>query len=155
MRDYHRDMGQLIQKHGGTLEQFAGDSLMVIFNDPIKVEDPAARAVRMAVEMRERFLQTMQPWKKRGHDIGLGLGIAHGYATIGAIGFEDRIGYGVIGRVTNMAARLCSEAKAGQILISQPVFALVEEVVEVEDAGELTLKGFHRPVPACSVIRLK
>jgi class 3 adenylate cyclase len=155
LRDYHRDMGQLIQKHGGTLEQFAGDSLMVIFNDPIKVDDPAARAVRMAVEMRERFLQTMQPWKKRGHDIGLGLGIAHGYATIGAIGFEDRIGYGVIGRVTNMAARLCSEAKAGQILISQPVFALVEEVVDVEDAGELTLKGFHRPVPACSVIRLK
>ena len=155
LREYHREMGRLIHAHGGTLEQFAGDSLMVIFNDPVVVDDPAERAIRMALEMRERFGQTMLPWKKRGHDIGLGLGIAHGYATIGAIGFEDRIGYGVIGRVTNMASRLCSEAKAGQILISQPVFALVEELVEVEDAGELSLKGFHRPVPACSVIKLK
>ncbi len=155
LREYHREMGRLIHAHGGTLEQFAGDSLMVIFNDPVVVDDPAACAVRMAVEMRSRFAQMMLSWKKRGHDIGLGLGIAHGYATIGAIGFEDRIGYGVIGRVTNMAARLCSEAKAGQILISQPVFALVEELVEVEDAGELTLKGFHRPVAACSVIKLR
>ncbi len=155
LRDYHREMGRLIDAHGGTLEQFAGDSLMVIFNDPVVIDDPAGCAVRMAVEMRERFAQMMQVWKKRGHDIGLGIGIAHGYATIGAIGFEDRIGYGVIGRVTNMAARLCSEAKAGQILISQPVFALVEELVEVDDAGELSLKGFHRPVPACSVVKLK
>jgi class 3 adenylate cyclase len=156
LREYHRDMGRLIHAHGGTLEQFAGDSLMVIFNDPVVIEDPAACAVRMAVEMRECFAQkTVLPWKKRGHDIGLGLGIAHGYATIGEIGFEDRIGYGVIGRVTNMASRLCSEAKAGQILISQPVFALVEELVEVEDAGELTLKGFHRPVAACNVVKLK
>jgi class 3 adenylate cyclase len=155
LREYHREMGRLIHAHGGTLEQFAGDSLMVIFNDPVVVDDPAERAVRMAMEMRERFAQMMLPWKKRGHDIGLGLGIAHGYATIGAIGFEDRIGYGVIGRVTNMAARLCSEAKAGQILISQPVFALVEELVEVEDIGELSLKGFHRPVAACTVIKLK
>ena len=119
------------------------------------IDDPAGCAVRMAVEMRERFAQMMTPWKKRGHDIGLGIRIAHGYATIGAIGFEDRIGYGVIGRVTNMAARLCSEAKAGQILVSQPVFALVEDLVEVEDAGELSLKGFHRPVPACGVVKLK
>jgi class 3 adenylate cyclase/CheY-like chemotaxis protein len=155
LRDYHREMGRLIHSHGGTLEQFAGDSLMVIFNDPVVVDDPAERAVRMAVEIRERFVQMMLPWKKRGHDIGLGLGIAHGYATIGTIGFEDRIGYGVIGRVTNMAARLCSEAKAGQILISQPVFAQVEELVEVEDVGELSLKGFHRPVPACNVVKLK
>jgi adenylate cyclase len=153
--DYHRAMGRLIHSHGGTVEQFAGDSLMVIFNDPVVIEDPAACAVRMAVEMREAFSQMMVPWKKRGHDIGLGLGIAHGYATIGKIGFEDRIGYGVIGRVTNMAARLCAEAKAGQILISQPVFALVEDLVEVEDVGELALKGFHRPVPACNLVKLK
>jgi class 3 adenylate cyclase len=153
---YHGDMGRLIHAHGGTLEQFAGDSLMVIFNDPVVIEDPAWCAVRMAVEMRECFAQkTVLPWKKRGHDIGLGLGIAHGYATIGQIGFEGRIGYGVIGRVTNMAARLCSEAKAGQILISQPVFAQVEERVDVEDVGELSLKGFHRAVPACNVVRLK
>jgi len=137
------------------LEQFAGDSLMVIFNDPIVIEDPAACAIRMAVAMRERFVQTMVRWKKRGHDIGLGIGIAHGYATIGQIGFEDRIGYGVIGRVTNLAARLCSEAKEGQILVSQPVFALVEDLVEAEDAGQLTLKGFARPVSACSVVKLK
>ena len=133
LRDYHRDMGQLIHEHGGTLEQFAGDSLMVIFNDPIVIDDPAACAIRMAVAMRERFVQTMVPWKKRGHDIGLGIGIAHGYATIGQIGFEDRIGYGVIGRVTNLAARLCSEAKEGQILVSQPVFALVEDLVDIQE----------------------
>jgi class 3 adenylate cyclase len=155
LRDYHRDMGRIIHAHGGTLEQFAGDSLMVIFNDPIVVDGPAERAVRMAVEMRTQFQQTVAPWKKRGHDIGLGLGIAHGYATIGAIGFEDRIGYGVIGRVTNLAARLCAEAKADQILVSQPVHALVEELVDVEPAGELMLKGFHRPVTAMSVLQLK
>jgi len=153
--DYHREMGKLIHEHAGTLEQFAGDSLMVIFNDPIVIEDPAACAIRMAVAMRERFTQMMLPWKKRGHDIGLGIGIAHGYATIGKIGFADRIGYGVIGRVTNLAARLCSEAKEGQILVSQPVFALVEDLVEAEDAGQLTLKGFARPVSACSVVKLK
>jgi adenylate cyclase len=155
LRDYHRDMGKLIHEHGGTLEQFAGDSLMVIFNDPIVIEDPAGCAIRMAVAMRERFAQMMVPWKKRGHEIGLGIGIAHGYATIGAIGFEDRIGYGVIGRVTNLAARLCAEAKEDQILVSQPVLALVEDLVEAEDAGQLTLKGFARPVSACSVVRLK
>ncbi len=155
LRDYHREMGRLIDQNGGTLEQFAGDSLMVIFNDPVEIENPAACAIRMAIEMRERFGQMMHPWKKRGHDIGLGIGIAHGYATIGAIGFESRIGYGVIGRVTNLAARLCSEAKEDQILISQQVFALVEDLVEVEAAEQLTLKGFARPVSACNVIALK
>ena len=155
LREYHREMGRLIHAHGGTLEQFAGDSLMVIFNDPVVVDDPAGRAIDMTVSMRMRFDEVVQPWRKRGHDIGLGMGVAHGYATIGAIGFEDRIGYGVIGRVTNMAARLCSEAKAGQILISQPVYALVEEKVEVEEIGQLTLKGFHRPVVAYAVLKLK
>ncbi|MGH8678549.1 MAG: adenylate/guanylate cyclase domain-containing protein, partial [Burkholderiales bacterium] len=155
LREYHTAMGRIIDAHEGALEQFAGDSLMVIFNDPVIVDDPAARAVRMAVEMQQRFKILMQEWKKRGHEIDLGIGVAHGYATIGAIGFEARIGYGVIGRVSNMAARLCNEAKAGQILISQPVLALVERLVEAEEIGEVSLKGFARPVAAYNVLRLK
>ena len=155
LRDYHGEMGQIIDAHGGTLEQFAGDSLMVIFNDPLPVEDPAVRAVRMALEAQRRFQELMSPWRKRGHEIDLGIGVAHGYATIGAIGYQARIGYGVIGRVSNLAARLCAEAKPGQILISQPVFAQVEHKVEAEDIGQVSLRGFLRPVPAYNVIRLQ
>jgi adenylate cyclase len=155
LQNYHREMGGLIDAYEGTLEQFAGDSMMVIFNDPVTVEDPAGRAIRMAVEMQQRFAELMVPWRKRGHDIALGIGIAYGYATIGAIGFEARVGYGVIGRVSNLAARLCAEAQPGHILVSAPVYALVERIVEVEEIGPLQLKGFARPVAAYNILRLK
>ena len=155
LRSYHGEMGRLIDVYQGTLEQFAGDSMMVIFNDPVIVEDPAIRAVRMAVEMQQRFAVLMMAWQKRGHDIALSIGIAHGYATIGTIGYETRIGYGVIGRVTNLAARLCSVAQRGQILASLPVFELVEAVVDLEEIGQVELKGFARPVVAYEVTGVK
>ena len=155
LRTYHGEMGRLIDSYQGTLEQFAGDSMMVIFNDPVMVEDPASRAVRMALEMQQRFAELMTAWIKRGQDIALSIGIAHGYATIGAIGYETRIGYGVIGRVTNLAARLCSVAQRGQILVSVAVFELVESVIETEDMGQVDLKGFARPVVAYRVLRAK
>ena len=155
LRSYHGEMGRLIDSYQGTLEQFAGDSMMVIFNDPMIVEEPAIRAVRMALDMQQHFAALMTAWQKRGHDIALSIGIAHGYATIGTIGYENRIGYGVIGRVTNLAARLCSVAQGGQILISVTVFELVESVVETEDVGQVALKGFARSVVAYSVLRAK
>ena len=155
LRAYHGEMGRLIDAYQGTLEQFAGDSMMVIFNDPAIVEDPAIRAVRMALDMQQRFGELMTAWIKRGHDIALSIGIAHGYATIGMIGYETRIGYGVIGRVTNLAARLCSVAQRGQILVSLPVFDLVDAVVETEEIGQVELKGFARPVVAYGVLRAK
>jgi class 3 adenylate cyclase len=156
LRDYHAVMGRTIDEHGGTLEQFAGDGLMVIFNDPVAVENPVACAVNMATAMQARFRHLTVDWLKRGHEIGLGIGIAHGYATIGAIGYEARIGYGVVGRVSNLAARLCAEAKSGQILISQSAYALVEGSIPVKQEGLLSLKGFVRPVLAYSVrTRLK
>ncbi len=128
---------------------------MVIFNDPVIVEDPAIRAVRMALDMQQRFAELMTAWMKRGHDIALSIGIAHGYATIGTIGYENRIGYGVIGRVTNLASRLCSVAQRGQILASLPVYELVEAVVDVEEIGQVDLKGFARPVVAFEVTGVK
>ncbi len=155
LRTYQGEMGRLIQAYDGTLEQFAGDSMMVIFNDPVIVEDPAPRAVRMAIDMQRRFEELMLAWRKRGHDIALGIGIAHGYATIGAIGYESRIGYGVIGRVTNLAARLCVEAKPGQILIAAPVYAQVEDAILAEEIDQINLKGFVRPVAAYRVLGLK
>ena len=155
LRTYHGEMGKLIDAYQGTLEQFTPDTMMVIFNDPVIVEDPAIRAVRMALEMQQRFAELMTAWIKRGHDIALSIGIAHGYATIGTIGYETRIGYGVIGRVTNLATRLCSVAQHGQILISVAVFELVESVVEAEDFGQVDLKGFTRPVVAFQVLRAK
>jgi len=155
LRSYHREMGAAIEEHGGTLEQLSGNTMMVVFNDPVMVEDPAARAVRMAVEMQQRFGDLMGDWRKRGHDIALGIGIAHGYATIGAIGYEARLGYGVIGRVTNLAERLCTEAGPGQILVTAPVYALVDDFVEVSDAPRVDMEGFARPVTAYCVVRLK
>src|SRR6185295_13330623 len=155
LREYHAAMGQLIMEHEGMLECFIGDGMMVLFNDPVPVPDPQARAVRMALAMRERFGAIANAWSKLGYDIGMGIGIAQGYATIGAIGFEGRWDYGSIGTVCNLAARLCGEAKAGQILLPQRVFAMLEKIVEVEPVGELALKGFHRPVPAYNVIGIK
>jgi class 3 adenylate cyclase len=155
LREYHEAMGRLIFQFEGTLERFAGDGLMVFFNDPLPCPDPAARGVRMAVAMRDRAGELAAAWRKRGHELGFGVGIALGYATLGKIGFEGRLDYGAIGPVTNLASRLCDEARGGQILVSQRVLAAVEDLVEAEPAGEYTLKGFHRPVPAYNVLRVK
>ena len=148
-------MGQVIVEHQGTLERFTGDGMMIFFNDPVPVDRPAECALRMAVAMRERVAQLGAAWRKRGYDLGLGVGIAQGYATIGAIGFEGRWDYGAIGTVTNLAARLCGEAKGGQILVSSRVAGAVEELADLEDVGTMTLKGFLRPVPTFNVVGLK
>jgi class 3 adenylate cyclase len=155
LREYHASMGELILAHEGTLERFTGDGMMVFFNDPVPVPNPAERAVRMTVAMRERVDELAAKWRKRGYALDLGVGIAEGYATIGAIGFEGRWDYGAIGTVTNLAARLCGEAKPGQILVAQRLLAAVEDAVETEPAGELALKGFQRPVTAYNVLRLR
>jgi class 3 adenylate cyclase len=153
LREYHGEMGRVILAHEGTLERFAGDGMMVFFNDPVPVPDAAARAVRMALMMHERLTPLAMKWCKRGYDLQFSAGIAQGYATIGAVGFEGRWDYGAIGTVTNLAARLCGEAKPGQTLISQRVLASVEDFAEVEPVGELQLKGFLKPVPAYNVVR--
>jgi len=155
LREYHAEMGALILEHEGTLERFTGDGMMIFFNDPMPVPDAPARAVRMAVAMRGRVDELLVKWKKRGYDLDLGVGVAQGYATIGAIGFEGRLDYGAIGTVTNLAARLCGEAKPGQILIAQRVYGAVDDSVEVEELGGLTLKGFSKSVPAFNVLRLR
>jgi class 3 adenylate cyclase/CheY-like chemotaxis protein len=155
LREYHAAMGDLIFQHEGTLERFAGDGMMVFFNDPVPLPDPGGQAVRMALAMRERAAQLAVGWRKRGYDLGFGMGVAMGYATLGRIGFEGRFDYGAIGSVTNLASRLSDEASAGQILISRRVSSAVEEVVEVESIGRLTLKGFQRPIEAFNVVRLK
>ena len=153
--EYHACLGTLIHKHEGTLDKYAGDGLMVLFNDPVPCDQPAIRAVRMAVEMRDAVGTLAGKWKKFGHQLGFGMGIAHGYATIGRIGFEGRYDYSAIGSVVNLAARLCGEAQAGQILVEPKVFMAIEDVVDAETVGELTLKGFHRPVIAYDVRALR
>jgi adenylate cyclase len=155
LREYHAEMGRLILQHEGTLERFTGDGMMVFFNDPVEVPNPAERAIRMAVAMRDVVGALAARWRKRGWDLALGVGIAQGYATIGAIGFEGRMDYGAIGTVTNLAARLCGEAAGGQILMSARVAAVVENLVEADDVGPLTLKGLARPVPVWSVRGLR
>jgi len=152
LREYHAEMGRLILEHEGTLERFTGDGMMVFFNDPVPVANAPELAIRMALAMRERAQQLDVGWRKRGHDLGMGIGIAQGYATIGAIGFEGRLDYGAIGTVTNLAARLCGEASATEILVSQRVAGAVEHLVSMETLGPLTLKGFARPVPAFRVL---
>ena len=155
LREYHAEMGRLILEHEGTLERFTGDGMMVFFNDPVPVENPAERAIRMAIAMRDNVRDLRVKWKKRGVDLDLGVGIAQGYATIGAIGFEGRMDYGAIGTVTNLAARLCGEAKPGQILVSQRMLGMVEDLVEASEVGELSLKGFSKPVSAFNITSLK
>jgi class 3 adenylate cyclase len=155
LREFHGAMGELILKHEGTLERFTGDGMMIFFNDPVEVADHAERAVRMAVEMRERVAVLVSKWKSRGWDLALGVGIAQGDATLGAIGFDGRWDYGAIGTVTNLAARLCSEAKAGQILLSSRMASLVEGLVEAEEVGSLMLRGLKKPVPAHNVTGLR
>jgi len=155
LHEYHAAMGELIAAYEGTLEHFAGDGMSIFFNDPLPVANPAERAVRMALAMRERVAPLKLKWRKRGHELDFGVGIAQGYATIGAIGYEGRWEYGAIGSVPNLAARLCGDAKPGEILASQRVLASVEDWAETESAGELALKGFHRPMPAFRILRLK
>jgi class 3 adenylate cyclase len=155
LREYHAAMGEVILAHEGTLERFTGDGMMIFFNDPVPVPNPHELAVRMAIEMRERVIGLLERWRRLGFSLDFGVGIAHGYATIGAIGFEGRWDYGAIGTVTNLAARLCGEAAPGQILISRRLLGLVEELVDAEPVGDLTLKGFSRPVPTFSVRRLR
>ena len=155
LREYHAAMGALILEHEGTLERFTGDGMMIFFNDPVVVPDPAARAVRMALAMRARVEDLRAGWSKHGWDLHVGMGIAQGYATLGAIGFEGRWDYGAIGTVTNLAARLCGEAQPGQTLISRRVLATLDDAVQAEPVGELTLRGFSRPVTALNVIAWK
>ena len=155
LREYHAAMGRLILGHEGTLERFTGDGLMVFFNDPVEVPNPAERAIRMALAMRDVVADLAARWRKRGWDLALGVGIAQGYATIGAIGFEGRLDYGAIGTVTNLAARLCGEAAGGQVLVSSRVAASVEDLIDADEVGPLALKGLSRPVPIWSVRGLK
>jgi class 3 adenylate cyclase len=155
LRDYHAATGKLILEYEGTLERFTGDGLMVYFNDPVPVPDAPERAVRMALAVRDRVGAMSRDWAARGYELSHAIGIAQGYATLGAIGFEGRWDYGAIGTVTNLAARLCAEAAGDQVLVSQRVAASVESLVEVEPAKALSLKGFHRPVPACAVRGLR
>jgi len=155
LRAYHREIGRLIGVHEGTIEHFSGDGVMIIFNDPVDLPDPAMSAVRLAIDIRDAVARLAEGWKRSGYTLNCGLGIAQGFATIGTIGFEGRHDYGTIGRVTNMSARLCGDAKAGQILVSQKVYGRVEDRVHAQSAGGLTLKGFHDPVPAWNVTGLK
>jgi adenylate cyclase len=148
---YHSAVGELILKYEATVGWFAGDGLMVWFNDPIACDDPAARAVRMAIEMREAMSALTAVWQKRGHELDFSIGVALGYATIGRIGFEGRYDYGAVGSVLNLASRLCDAAGPGQIVVGQRVLAEIEELVEAEPLGVLELKGFPKPVPAFAV----
>ena len=152
LRDYHAAIGEIIIKYNGTLERYAGDGVMVVFNDPVPVENPALQAVLMALELREAIGALTTTWSRLGHEIGFGIGIAHGFATLGTIGFEGRFDYAAIGTVSNVASRLCDEAKPGQILISPRVLMKVENAVKVEPVGEFELKGIRRPLAAYNVL---
>ena len=148
LRAYHEATGEVIFHHGGTLEHFEGDGMMVFFNDPVPIAEPQLQATRMALAMRARVAELQAGWKKRGHELGLGIGIATGYATLGRIGFEGRFDYAAIGMVVIQAQRLSSVAKDAEILVSNRVHAAIEDWVDATSAGELELKGFARPVPA-------
>jgi adenylate cyclase len=152
--NYHNALGDLVSRFEGTLERFTGDGLMVFFNDPLPCEDAPLRAVRMAVAMRGRIEGLARDWRRHGYDLAFGVGLAQGYATLGQIGFEGRSDYTAIGNVTNLAARLCAEARPWQILLSPRVHAAVEEFVTSEPVGELTLRGFTRPVATFNVLGL-
>ena len=152
LRDYHAAIGQIIIKYSATLEHFAGDGVMVFLNDPVPIDKPELKAVRMALEMRDAIGTLTEKWRRLGHDIGFGIGISHGFATLGTIGFEGRFDYAAIGTVSNIASRLCDEAKPGQILISPRVLMAVEDSMKVQPVGELTLKGIRRPMTAYNVV---
>jgi len=155
LREYHAAIGEIINKYRGTLERYAGDGVMVVFNDPIPVDKPALQAVLMAIDMRAALGELIEKWRKLGHEIGFGIGIAHGFATLGTIGFEGRFDYAAIGTVSNVASRLCDEAKPGQILISPRVLMAVEKNIAVEPVGDFELKGIRRPMTAYNVVATK
>jgi class 3 adenylate cyclase len=151
LREYHGLLGPLVGRFEGTLDQFSGDGIMVFFNDPVPIPDPATRAVKMAMAMREAAGTLTATWRRRGRELGFGVGIAQGYATLGQIGFSERSGYTAIGTVCNLAARLCGEAKDGQILLSQRVGAGLEGNIPIEEIGSLTLKGLRQPIVTYNV----
>jgi adenylate cyclase len=155
LHEYHAALGTLINKFGGTVERFAGDGVLILFNDPVPCPDPCIRAVQLAIEMRDEIAKLAEKWRKHGHELGFGVGIAHGHATLGCIGFEGRFQYSVTGTVANLASRLCDKAANGQILIDPKVRAAIEPIAEIEPAGELVLKGLHRPVNTSNALRLR
>jgi adenylate cyclase len=152
LRHYHGEMGKLIFKYEGTLERFMGDGIVVIFNDPILCEEHAHKAAQMAIEMRHRVKELRTAWRKKGYDLDLGVGFSAGYATLGTMGFEGRMDYGTVGNLPNLAARLCAEAKGGQILTDQKTMSRLEETFDAESIQELNLKGINRPVAAFNII---
>ena len=154
LHEFHAIMGRIVVAHGGTLERFAGDSVMVFFNDPVPMERPAEEAVRMALTMQAAFPPLAAQWSARGFDLGLGCGIAQGYATLGQIGFEGRWDYAAIGSVTNLAARLCAEAKSGEIIVDRKIMARLGQQVDAAPLGPFALKGLLQPVPAFSILRM-
>lgn len=155
LRDYHDALGALVSDFEATLEHYAGDGLMVFFNDPVPCRDPAARAVRMAIAMRESIEELISKWSERGFELGFGVGIALGYATLGTIGFKGQLHYAAVGSAANLASRLCDHANQGQILITRPVYAEVGDLIEVEQLGDVSFKGFRNPVAVLQVTRLK
>mgnify|MGYP001211994248 FL=1 len=155
LHSYHAEMGKLIFKFEGTLERFVGDGIVIIFNDPIRYDDHCQKAVHMALEMRDRVKELRVAWSKQGYDLDLGVGLAAGYATLGTIGFEGRMDYGTVGNLPNLAARLCAEAKGGQILTDQKTMSKIEDLFESESLAELQLKGISRPVVAYNIVKAK
>jgi len=153
--DYHEALGRIVDRYGGTLEHFAGDGVMIFFNDPLPIDQPATRAVRMAFELQQAFVPIAQAWKQKGHAVALGVGVAQGEATLGVIGFEQRWEYAAIGAIPNLAARLCGQARGGEILIDAVTYADVGDVAVAEAAGPLSLRGFTQPIPAFRLVRLK
>jgi adenylate cyclase len=153
--DYHEALGRIVDRYGGTLEHFAGDGVMIFFNDPLPIDQPAMRAVRMAFELQQAFVPIAQAWKQKGHAVALGIGVAQGEATLGVIGFEQRWEYAAIGAVPNLAARLCGQARGGEILIDAVTYADVGDIAVAEAAGPLSLRGFTQPIPAFRLVRLK
>ena len=155
LRDYHAEMGKLIFKFEGTLERFVGDGIVVIFNDPLPCEDHGRKAVSMAIEMRDRAKELRIAWTKKGYDLDLGVGLATGYATLGTIGFEGRMDYSSVGNLPNLAARMCAEAKGGQILTDQKTMSRLEEFFDSEAFEEFQLKGLSRPVRVFNILAAK
>ena len=151
LRDYHAALGPIVASFEGTLDHYSGDGMMVFFNDPLPTPEPAKRAIEMAVAMRESVQELLKTWRRRGHSIGFGVGISQGYATLGQIGFAERMDYTAIGTVTNLAARLCGEAKDGQILISQRVAIAIKDTASLEEIGDLALKGLSQVVAVYNV----